>query len=283
MALKSPWFRWSSRLRQAEQNNPPMRAGEQSQSVRVIQQAMIQLGISHMPISIKKYGSPDGIFGTETKSAIKTYQEEHTTIKLASDGVVGQKTMRALDADLSGGGPNLPPLPAQGRYVVPGMVAARNQLTKNQTNLCWAYSYAMIVSWRRKQSLGVRDLISKIGPKWLAMFDLNKGLPWVEGKQFYNAAGLTTEPLQCFPVSRWTELLRKHGPLLMDTLNNSLARGHARMLYGVQGDGSPRGTTMLILDPWDGRDYGESYEKFIAKYDGVAGQATLRTALIAHY
>jgi hypothetical protein len=69
----------------------------------------------------------------------------------------------------------------------------------------------------------------------------------------------------------------------MDTLNNSLRGGHARVLYGVQGDGSRQLTTMLILDPWLGADYGESYEKFIAKYEGVASQTTLRTALIAHY
>lgn len=283
MALTSPWFRWSSRLQNAERNSPPMRAGEQSQSVRVIQQAMIQLGIDPMTISIKKYGSPDGIFGAETKRAIKKYQKNHTGPTLTSDGVVGQNTMRALDADLPGGGPKLPPLPSRSRYVVPGIMAARNQLARGHTNLCWAYSYAMLVSWRRQQSFEIRPLIASVGATWLARYDANRGLPWLQGKQFYNAGGLRTEPLQSFPVSRWSELLRSHGPLLMDTLNNSLRGGHARVLYGVQGDGSPRGTTMLILDPWRGADYGESYEKFIAKYEGVAGQATLRTALIAHY
>ncbi|MCA9063095.1 MAG: peptidoglycan-binding protein [Planctomycetaceae bacterium] len=283
MALSSPWFRWSSRFRQAEQNNPPMRSGEQCQAVRVIQQAMIQLGVHPMTRSIRKYGSPDGVFGSETKQAVSKYQKDHTNPTLSSDGVVGQNTMRALDQDLPGGGPKLPPLPARSRYVVPGIIAARNQLARNQTNLCWAYSFAMLAQWRRQQSLEVRDLIAAVGPQWLARYDANRGLPWVQGQQFYKAAGLSTEPLQSFPVSRWSELLRAHGPLLLDTLNNSLGGGHVRVLYGVQGDGSPRGTTMLILDPWRGADYGESYEKFIAKYEGVASQPVLRTALIAHY
>ena len=168
-------------------------------------------------------------------------------------------------------------------YVVPGMMAARDQLAQGHTNLCWAYSYAMLESWRRQQSLEVRQLIEGVGSAWLQRYDNNRGLPWVQGKEFYNAAGLTTEPLQCFPVSHWTELLRNHGPLLLDTLNNSFQGGHARVLYGVEGDGTPSGTRMLILDPWKGADYRESYEDFIAKYDGVAYQEPIRTAVIAHY
>ncbi|MGA7980001.1 MAG: papain-like cysteine protease family protein [Chromatiaceae bacterium] len=279
MALTSPRFRWSSRLQKAEQNNPAMRYGEHSHAVRIIQQSMIDLGIDPMVLSVRKYGTPDGIYGSETRGAVRKYQ---TGKHLVHDGVVGQKTMRALDADLPGAGPKLPPLPSHDRYVVQGLVAARDQLQGGHTNLCWAYSYAMMVSWKRQQSVDARELVARVGTKWLSNFDANKGLSWTETAAFYRAAGMRVEPLMSFPVSEWGEMLRNYGPLTIHGLNNSLGGGHVRMLYGIQGDGNPQTTTMLILDPWHGADYGEAYEKFIAKYEGAGAQAG-RTAQIGHF
>ncbi len=279
MALMSPRFRWSSRLQKVETNNPPMRYGENSQAVRLIQQSMIDLNIDPMTNSIKKYGSPDGIYGSETKKAVKKYQ---TSKRLTSDGVVGQNTMRALDTDLPGAGPKLPALPAPGRYVVSGLVAARDQLQLGHSNLCWAYTYAMLVSWKRQQSVDARQLVANIGATWLSRFDGNQTLLWVDTTAFYRAAGMRVEPLMSFPISEWTEMLKSYGPLSVHGLNNSLGGGHVRMLYGVQGGADPRSTTMLILDPWRGADYGESYEKFMAKYEGGGAQSA-RTAQIAHY
>jgi hypothetical protein len=256
-----------------------MRYGERSHAVRLIQQSMIELGIDPMTVSLKKYGSPDGIYGSETRRAVKRYQ---TGKGLTSDGVVGRNTMRALDADLPGAGPHLPALPARSRYVVPGLVAARDQLQLGHNKLCWAYTYAMMVSWKRQQSVDARQLVAGVGAKWLAKFDQNRGLGWQETATFYRDAGMRVEPLMCFPISEWAEMLKSHGPLAIHGLNNSLAGGHVRMLYGVQGDGNMRSTMMLILDPWMGADYGESYEKFIAKYEGAGAQPG-RTAQIAHF
>jgi len=279
MALTSPRFRWNTRLSQAEQNNPPMRRGERSHACRLIQQSMIDLGIDPMTTTIKKYGSPDGIYGNETKATVKKYQMSKS---LTSDGVTGRNTMRALDTDLPGAGPNLPPLPARSRYVVPGLVAARNQLRLGHSNLCWAYTYAMMVSWKRQQSVDARQLVADVGAKWLTNFDRNRGLGWSETTAFYRDAGMRVEPLMSFPISEWAEMLKSYGPLSIHGLNNSLGGGHVRMLYGIQGDGNPRSTTMLILDPWRGADYGESYEKFMAKYEGAGAQAG-RTAQIGHF
>lgn len=279
MPLTSPRFRWSSRLQQAEQNNPPLRSGERGQAVRVIQQSMIDLGVDPMTVSTKKYGSPDGIYGSETKAAIRKYQRSK---RLSPDGVVGQNTMRALDADLPGAGPHLPPLPTRAtRYVVPGLVVARDQLRLGHRNLCWAYTYAMVRSWERQQSVDARDLVADVGAAWLTRFDNNNGLSWSQTSNFYRQAGMRVEPLVSFPIEEWAEMLRTYGPLAVHGLNNSLGGGHVRMLYGVQGNGDPVTTTMLILDPWRGAEYGEPYEKFMAKYEGAAGQAG-RTAQIGH-
>jgi peptidoglycan hydrolase-like protein with peptidoglycan-binding domain len=61
--------------------------------VRVIQMALIHLGFP-MPSSTAKFGSPDGIFGQETKDKVKQFQKKH---KLSRDGDVGRNTMAKLD------------------------------------------------------------------------------------------------------------------------------------------------------------------------------------------
>lgn len=257
-----------------------MRYGERGNAVRLIQQSMIDLSIDPMRLSIKKYSTPDGIYGNETVGAIKKYQRSKPHLK--SDGVVGKNTMRALDKDLPGGGPKLPPLPSRTKYVVPGLVAARNQLRLGHSNLCWAYTYTMMISWKRQQSLDARQLIAGVGTTWLKLFDKNRGLQWNQAKAFYHAGGLRAEPLANITVSKWAHMLRFYGPLSIFGRNNSLGGGHARMVYGIQDESNVGKTTMLILDPWKGADYGESFEKFLAKYEGPANIKGLN-AQIGHF
>lgn len=279
MPLSSPRFRWSARLQQVERNSPAMRSGERGQPVRLIQQALINLGISPLTSSVSKYGSPDGIFGGETKSAVKKYQ---TSKLLSSDGVIGKNTMQALDTDLPNAGPSLPALPSTSRFTVPGMMVARDQLKLGHSNLCWAYVYAMMVSWKRQQSVDARQLVADVGSSWVALFDSNQALPWVQTTNFYRAAGMRTEPLMSITAEVWAEMLKYHGPLTVHGLHSGLSGGHVRLVYGVQGDGDPKTTMMLILDPWGGQEYGESFERFTAKHEGAASQQG-RTTQIGHF
>src|SRR5690606_16447248 len=70
MALSSPRFAGNTRLEKAASNKPAMGWGEKGEPVRVIQQALIDLGY-WLDISTKKFGSPDGIFGNETYERVK--------------------------------------------------------------------------------------------------------------------------------------------------------------------------------------------------------------------
>jgi len=279
MPLTSPRFRWNARLQAAENNNPALKRRAQGTGVRLIQQSMIDLTISPMTASVRKYGSPDGIFGDETVAAVKKYQRNKN---LKDDGIVGRNTMQALDTDLPGGGPKLPALPGVNLFSVSGLVVARDQLRLGHSNLCWAYTYTMMMCWKNQQGFDARQLVANIGPSWLTHFDANLGLPRSLTTQFYTAAGLRVEALQSIPISEWGRMLRAYGPLAVHGLNNSLGGGHVRMLYGVRGDGEPEGTTMLIMDPWRGAEYGESYEKFIEKMSG-SGAISGRTTQVGHF
>lgn len=113
MALKSPRFVNNERLQKASRNSPALRPVITDQSVAIVQQALIDLGIQ-MPISTKRNGSPDGIYGAETVEKLKEFQRKH---KLSPDGVIGEKTMHKLDELLPGPPPPPPPVPSFDRRV----------------------------------------------------------------------------------------------------------------------------------------------------------------------
>lgn len=256
-----------------------MKQGESGHAVRLIQQAMIDLSIDPMTVSTRRYRTVDGIYGNETKQAIRKYQRSK---RLSDDGIVGQNTMRALDTDLPRGTDNLSPLPSPPRYVVPGAITIFDQVAGGHPMGCWAYSYAMMLSWKRRASLQPAHAIGELGEPWVTRFNNNTGLARTDTTRFYRAAGMSVEPMQSYPLSEWSSMLRAYGPLTIHAVTNTLRGGHVRIIYGVTGDGTPRGTRMMIIDPWDGRRYEETYEKFLAKYEGGGAQAG-RTAQLGHW
>jgi Putative peptidoglycan binding domain len=110
MALKSPRFSSNERLRRADENRPAIARGETGEAVRILQQALIDLGFP-LPISTRRYGSPDGVFGQETAGKVREFQLKN---RLSPDALVGHKTMTALDTLLPRAGAVLPPLPPSG-------------------------------------------------------------------------------------------------------------------------------------------------------------------------
>jgi peptidoglycan hydrolase-like protein with peptidoglycan-binding domain len=93
VALESIRLGRHSRLQAAAGNNPAMRIGESGEAVEMLQQALIDLGIA-MPLSTRKTGFADGIFGVETASAVRSFQARE---RLQQDGIAGQETLRRLD------------------------------------------------------------------------------------------------------------------------------------------------------------------------------------------
>jgi len=93
MALKSAAFRGNQRLERAALNNPPLAQGEKGHGVALLQAALITLKF-HLPVSTRKHGAPDGIFGPETKNAVMAFQASQP---LTADGIAGKNTITLLD------------------------------------------------------------------------------------------------------------------------------------------------------------------------------------------
>lgn len=110
--LRSPRFtdaQTATRFQQAMNNAPTIKKGESNrQAVRILQLALIDVGIP-LRESVKKYGSPDGLFGNETRDGVRKFQETQFPDQ-TPDGKVGKNTLGRLDDLLPNMGAPLPPL-----------------------------------------------------------------------------------------------------------------------------------------------------------------------------
>jgi peptidoglycan hydrolase-like protein with peptidoglycan-binding domain len=93
--LRSNHFAGNTQLENALNNNPPLLNGAAGDGVALLQQALLDLGIS-LPISTGNGArSPDGIYGEETAARVKTFQAQ---MGLRTDGIAGHDTILLLDS-----------------------------------------------------------------------------------------------------------------------------------------------------------------------------------------
>lgn len=93
--LTSPRFSDNQRLQQAYQEKPPLTPADKVEPVRLVQEALVEVGYD-MPRSNKK-GTMDGVWGNETKATLRRYQARRgLTINGTS---AGRETLGALDRD----------------------------------------------------------------------------------------------------------------------------------------------------------------------------------------
>ena len=98
--LAGPVLAGNGRLERAFDNDPPLKAGEAGEAVRLVQHALVDDGFA-LPGSTKPGGQLDGVFGPEMARQVRAFQAKQG---LESDGVVGRQTLRALDRLAGGGG-----------------------------------------------------------------------------------------------------------------------------------------------------------------------------------
>lgn len=142
-------------------------------------------------------------------------------------------------------------------------------LVPQQTGMsCWAASAAMIVGWDDQICFDPYAIARAIG-YWK---QYEKGLN-VQDTTMFKVWGLTREPPQCYTVDGFRELLEQYGPLWVVTDEPGI---HARVVTGMEGDGTFDGTILYINDPWErgmkafkpsnkGSSYTETYRQFAQK------------------
>lgn len=96
MQLQYPPFTACSTMVAASRNAPPLRWGARGTAVGLLQGGLMQLGFK-LPHSTLAKGVPDCIFGNETFTVLRQFQERHKSTLLV-DGVAGRSTITYLDA-----------------------------------------------------------------------------------------------------------------------------------------------------------------------------------------
>jgi hypothetical protein len=96
--LKSGWFD-HPRFASAVAGTNVIKAGDTGPAVRTVQQALIKLGYS-FPLSTKKSGELDGVFGNETHQRVLEFQKVALPNE-SPDGKIGPKTLSAMDERLT--------------------------------------------------------------------------------------------------------------------------------------------------------------------------------------
>lgn len=163
----------------------------------------------------------------------------------------------------------LPPPPPIA-YFVPGMVPPIAQ-TKDMD--CWAVSTAILVSWREKRFVSTRELVARLSSDLQVIYHTDVGLSPEDEIPLESQVHLRHEPPQNYSVTGWLSLLKAFGPLWVAEafpLGPKKWGVHARIIYGISGDGTPDGTILEIIDPDLGRVYGKTVNQFKIEMENVA-------------
>ena len=112
---------------------------------------------------------------------------------------------------------------------------------------CWAGSMAMLVSFRKSTSVTPESLAQTVGRS------LRMSYGWDELEAVKDYYGFQDIPLPSNaslypPPEQWADWLGRYGPLWITVIG---APSHAIVVRGLQGDLTPDGTTVEVLNPWD--------------------------------
>jgi len=150
---------------------------------------------------------------------------------------------------------------------------------------CWSSSIAMILWWRDNEDAQM-CLMDALTPEEVALnigyFEqyFKTGLDGDDATPLNDYGFITVQPMS-FPIATLVSFLR-HGPVWVayEGCQNPLSNcGHAVVLVGIRGDGTPVNTTVFLHDPDDGsgtypnlgvRDREMDYNEFIERLNHFA-------------
>jgi hypothetical protein len=252
--LKSPRFAENPRMEAVYDNSPAMRQGEHGDAVKLVQQALIDDGFE-MPISTRKTGEPDGIFGNETYKIVWQFQEKH---QLGKDGVVGRNTLGKLD-ELS---PNSATNPEQQTGDIQTQPSAPDKIwymlsvppvVQQPGYTCWAAALSSWLSAMKLDSKTVRDIVWRYTGS-ACIDSQDNSLHYKTAEEVFAEWGVHFTKYSTHGSVTYNELkslLKRHGHLIMAETGNAM--GHARVVYGVGIDDKkqPNPNYFSVMDPLD--------------------------------
>ncbi len=123
---------------------------------------------------------------------------------------------------------------------------------QDNPNACWAASSAMMLSWKKQQSISISSALTTLdggnNGVFRTTYNNSAALPLAQVNALVQKVGLKAEAPANYSIDFYKDRLKK-GPLLI-LYQASAGIAHAVVLYGIEGDGTPKNTFLLINDPW---------------------------------
>ncbi len=128
---------------------------------------------------------------------------------------------------------------------------------------CWAATAVMMLGWRDQVCYAndqeVRARYGDMG---------GDGTNTDEDLQLALGQGMKVDPAACRLPEGWAQLLSR-GPVM------TTIPGHYVILSAINGDGTPDGTQVYILDPWNGEHW-MPYAEFERLYEADPASITMQ-------
>ena len=150
-------------------------------------------------------------------------------------------------------------------FRVPGEVYAMKQPKDLD---CWITETTMMLYWKVGQELEIDTVASKLGEPWHSLYLTNGGLHFDQQDQYINLIGLRSEPPANYILEAYLDMMKSYGPLWITTGNGFSS--HARLLIGIEGDGSYEQTEFIFIDPIKGKEVHQNALKFMHEFEKEA-------------
>jgi hypothetical protein len=150
-------------------------------------------------------------------------------------------------------------------------------LVAQQTGMsCWAAGAAMIVGWRDLHPTTDRAVAERSS----RMEAFRLGLLPSDIHAIAEAYGLHAEPPRAYGVRTLWQTLSDFGPLWVGEADPEL---HVVVIAGIEGDGTPDGTRVFVVDPWpvgQGERYTLTFRELMRNYQAASTLAGFEAQIL---
>lgn len=131
---------------------------------------------------------------------------------------------------------------------------------------CWAAAITMLVSWQRKESIGIETVLAEAGPPYPEKYETNAGVKPSELAPLKEAFHLRDASMGALTPEALAKRLSDRGPLwiVVDEDPSQQFSAHAKVITGLKGD------MIRFIDPNGGVEGEEEFAVLVRQLDELS-------------